>query len=337
MKAWRKMAGVVLAIGLVAGATGCSSNGAAAEQQKSTLTVGVQEPFSAYHIEVGVAQGFFREVGIDEVETRVFTSVPSMLTAVGKGQIEAGIQGIPSVWNYNQSTGGSKLKIFSNKAFNTTHWAVGKKFTDAVTQGSYQEIVKAWEGKRIGVPVLSGLVYNDLRYMLTQAGLNPDKDVEIIAVGSGEPAATALKKGLVDVLGTSATALALVDTQGIGTPVMEGVETPSTGSITTAWFTSEAQLGENPEFYKKIAEGVAKSKQFILDPANKDAVVKVLTEKMGLTEDVALRLYEIDRPGWDDPLNRETFERSIKSLTRSGSLPGAAPSYEDVIAGDIAR
>jgi NitT/TauT family transport system substrate-binding protein len=337
MIVWKKLAGVVIALGLVAGTASCSSAEADSKQLKSTLTVGLQEPFSAYHIEVGLQQGFFEEVGIDTIETRIFTSVPSMLTAVGKGQLQAAIQGIPSVWNYNQSTGGAKLKIFSNKAFNTTHWSVSNEFTDAVLEGEYPEVVKAWKGKKIGVPVLSGLVFNELRYMLGEAGLDPDKDVEIIAVGSGEPAALSLKRSLVDVIGASATTAALIDVQDIGTPVLEDVETPSKGSITTAWFSSDEQLGENPELYGKLAEGLQKSKQFILDPANKDAVVKVLVDKLGLTQDVAERLYEIDRPGWDDPLNREVFERSIESLTKTGNLPGKAPEYEEVIAADIAR
>jgi NitT/TauT family transport system substrate-binding protein len=338
MNARKTVAGIGLALGLAVGTAACGSDSAADDAQAtSTLTVGLQEPFSAYHIEVGVAQGFFEEVGIDTVETRVFTSVPAMLTAVGKGQLEAGIQGIPSVWNYNGTTGGSKLKLFANKAFNTTHWAVGKEFTDAVTEGGYTEVVKAWKGKKIGVPVLSGLVYNELRYMLGEVGIDPDKDVEIIAAGSGEPAATALKQGLVDVLGASATTISLVDVQGIGTPVLEGEETPSTGSITTAWFTSDEQLEEDPEFYEKVTEGITRSKQFILDPANKDAVVQVLVDKMGLSEEVADRLYEMDRPGWDDPLNEETFERSVESLTRTGNLTGTPPAYEDVVAADIAE
>jgi NitT/TauT family transport system substrate-binding protein len=338
MIARKKLAGIALALGLAVGTAACGSGSAADNAaQKSTLTVGLQEPFSAYHIEVGVAQGFFEEVGVDTVETRVFTSVPAMLTAVAKGQLEAGIQGIPSVWNYNQSTAGAKLKLFANKAFNTTHWAVSNGFSGAVTEGGYTEVVKAWKGKKIGVPVLSGLVYNELRYMLSEVGIDPDKDVEIIAAGSGEPAVAALKRGLVDVLGASATTIALVDVQGIGTPVMEREETPSTGSITTAWFTSDRQLEENPEFYEKVTEGITKSKQFILDPANKDAVVHVLVEKMGLTEDVAVRLYEMDRPGWDDPLNQETFERSIESLTKTGNLPGTPPTFDEVIATDIAQ
>jgi NitT/TauT family transport system substrate-binding protein len=334
----KRVAGVALTLGLVMGAAACGGDSSAdTAKQQSTLTVGLQEPFSAYHIEVGVAQGYFKEVGIDKVETRVFTSVPAMLTAVAKGQLEAGIQGIPSVWNYNQSTSGAKLKLFANKAFNTTHWAVSKGFSAAVTEGGYTDVVKAWKGKKIGVPVLSGLVFNELRYMLSEVGLDPDKDVQIVAAGSGEPAVAALKRGLVDVLGASATTISLVDVQGIGIPVMEGEEPPSKGSITTAWFSSETQLEENAEFYKKVTEGLTKSKQFILDPANKDAVVKVLVEKMGLTEEVALRLYEMDRPGWDDPLTQETFDRSIASLTKTGNLTGTPPTFDQVVAVDIAE
>lgn len=307
--------------------------GGGSEDDAATLTVGLQEPFSAYHIQVGIEQGFFEDVGIDNLETRVFTSVPAMLTAVAKGQLETGIQGLPALSNYNETTAGAELRLLTNKAFNTTHWAVSDRVANPVAESDdFVDVVKTWKGKKIGVPVLSGLVYNELIYMLTEAGLDAEKDVEIIAAGSGEPAATALREGLVDVIGASATTIALVAAGEFGVPVLEETATPSDSSMGTSWFTSDQQLEEDPELFEALTEGITRSKQFILDPANKDAVVDVLVDDFDLKPEVAEILYEMDRPGWDDPLNQETFQHSVEVLTLTGNLSGEAPAYDEIVA-----
>ena len=51
--------------------------------------------------------------------------------------------------------------------------------------GDFPAVVRELQGKKLGVSVRGGSVDLDLRYILTSAGLTPDKDVFVIAAGTG--------------------------------------------------------------------------------------------------------------------------------------------------------
>ncbi|MBX9739757.1 MAG: ABC transporter substrate-binding protein [Beijerinckiaceae bacterium] len=57
--------------------------------------------------------------------------------------------------------------------------------------------LKSLQGKRIGITTAGSLTDNTLRYFLEQAGMNPDRDVEITGVGTGGPMRAAIETGSV--------------------------------------------------------------------------------------------------------------------------------------------
>ncbi len=58
--------------------------------------------------------------------------------------------------------------------------------------------LKSLKGKRIGVTSAGSQTDNTIRYDLTEKGMNPDTDVQIISVGPGGPMQAAIKSGAVD-------------------------------------------------------------------------------------------------------------------------------------------
>ena len=57
--------------------------------------------------------------------------------------------------------------------------------------------LKSLKGKKIGITSAGSLTDNTIRYFLLEAGLNPDRDVEITGVGTGGPMRAALDTGAV--------------------------------------------------------------------------------------------------------------------------------------------
>ena len=57
--------------------------------------------------------------------------------------------------------------------------------------------IKSLKGKKIGITSAGSLTDNTIRYFLIEAGLNPDRDVEITGIGTGGPMRAALETGAV--------------------------------------------------------------------------------------------------------------------------------------------
>ena len=57
--------------------------------------------------------------------------------------------------------------------------------------------LKSLKGKKIGITSAGSLTDNTIRYFLLEAGLNPDRDVEITGVGTGGPMRAALDTGAI--------------------------------------------------------------------------------------------------------------------------------------------
>jgi NitT/TauT family transport system substrate-binding protein len=57
--------------------------------------------------------------------------------------------------------------------------------------------LKSLKGKRVGITSAGSLTDNTLRYYLEEAGMNPDRDLEITGVGTGGPMRAAIETGAV--------------------------------------------------------------------------------------------------------------------------------------------
>ena len=57
--------------------------------------------------------------------------------------------------------------------------------------------LKGLKGKRVGITSAGSLTDNTLRYFFEEAGINPDRDLEITGVGTGGPMRAAIETGAV--------------------------------------------------------------------------------------------------------------------------------------------
>ncbi|MET7992218.1 ABC transporter substrate-binding protein [Amycolatopsis sp. NPDC005232] len=316
----------------------CGSGGAGETASGGgTLSVALQENYATYLLEVGIAQGYFKDAGITGLKTTLFTSLPAMFAAVQKGQLDFGMQTMPALASFNATAGANPLKSFETFG-NTNFWYVGKNSgLPDITSGDWQSIVRSWKGHTIGVPALGSIMEKRLRSMLKTVGLNPDKDVKIAVAGVATSAA-ALEKGVVDVVTVTTPNAAQIETKSLGRLAVNDESGPEEfrGLIATSlYFTAGSSLKARPGFYQKIATGMEKARAFVTDPKNKETCVRVLSDKVGLSPAIAAKAYEFDHDGVAAAkVSEASYQKSIDSLVSSGIMTRPTPLYKDMIATD---
>jgi NitT/TauT family transport system substrate-binding protein len=337
---WKKKTGavltaaamVMLSAGCGAGAQGASGGSeGAADAGSPTVTLGVQDPQQELLLDIAIKQGFLGDSGIEKVESRVFTSVPAMLSAVAKGQIEMAVQTLPAAWNYNQSTNGNELRVLGGNGTNTTRITVPTGSQEPKTTA---EMVQSWKGKKIGLPVLAGLNFDVTKMLVTENGLDPEKDMQLAAIGTAGAAVAALNKGVVDVLVQGSTVAAMAEDQGAGFEVLSGDQLPNSGVLQIGYLASEQAIEADEARYQAIAEGIEQAKDWYDDEANKDAVVE-LYKSFDYTAELASLAYDSDHKAdtYSDDMDQEFFDRSIAYMERAGSFPNGKPTWDGIMAG----
>lgn len=333
-------AAAVVTLGAV---SACGSGDPGEVSGGEVLKVAVLEPFSAYPLLVAESEGYLDEMGISQVELNNFTSIPAAMAAIAKDQMDTGTQAIPTVVNYNRETGGSKFKLVANFGTDQTMWSV-RNGSDMPTadDSSWEDAVRAWQGKIVGVPALGGIMELELRYMLEQAGLNPDSDVQITAVGAQTSGVTSFQQGNIDVIGGGAPTSGQLIARGIGYTALgpgQGPQDMVHNIAASNWIATEQQLSDRSEMYAGLSAAVEKAREFIGDEANRDACITILVDKVGLDRESAEQVYDLSRPGIaDGGITEESFNHAINALDVTGIMPKSdAPGYDELVATDIAE
>jgi NitT/TauT family transport system substrate-binding protein len=131
------------------------------------------------------------------------------------------------------------------------------------------------KGKKLGVLSLSmgGIPY--YRAMLAAGGLDPDKDVTLIAVGQGAQALGALRSGIVDALGEWDVEYAAEENSGIRYRKLlpPNFERDINNGMTSSVVTTDAFIRAHPDAVEKYLRAVAKATVFCL--RNEAACVRI--------------------------------------------------------------
>ena len=221
------------------------------------------EGTAMYYAYVARDKGFFAEEGI-EVELLPGKGGSYVVQQVGAETIDLGIIAVNSVlpaWDK-----GIDIKMVYQ--VNVTNL-----FDFMVAEDSTVKDIKQLKGGVIGVTDLGSGEVPMVRSILSSAGLNPDTDVTIRAIGAeGTSILTAFEKGEIDAFSGGAHDLISLYGRGFKSKSLlpeEYKSIPSTGIIANGKI-----MKENPEVVEKISRAVAKATDFAInDP---DAAYEVM-------------------------------------------------------------
>jgi len=235
----------------------------------------------AAHSSLPVALGYWKEEGLDVAVTSVEGSAAG-LQQIGSGNIQIVSIGPEEIVIGREK--GVKIKGFYVQARETIYRIV-------VPADSPLQSVAQLKGKTIGVPALASGSVPFSKALVASVGLDPDKDIKLLAVGVGAPGRLALQQKQVDALALWDTLQASIENSGLQ---LRRLDLPMVHEMLgQTMATRDDFVAENAAVLVGFARGVAKATLFGL--SNPEAAVRIhwkaypQTRPQGMEEAKALK------------------------------------------------
>jgi NitT/TauT family transport system substrate-binding protein len=216
---------------------------------------------------IGEGLGYNREEGFTLVP-RPLGANANVQIAIDKGDLEFGV-GTPSF----------QLPLYAKGELppivNFYEYTYPYKWDVAVRPDSPLQTYEQLKGKKIGVSDLGTTDYPVTRAVLKNLGIDPDKDVQWVAVGAGVSAGVALQRGVIDALAYFDTGFGQIEAAGIEMRMLpRPKDVPLIGGL---FLSARADfLKANRQLAVGYARAVAKSSEFLL--ANPEAGANVFLD-----------------------------------------------------------
>ena len=227
------------------------------------------------NLTVAVAQkkSFFKEENIDAEIIRMNPNVA--ITALSTGDIDY-CQLFGAV--VGGAIAGLPVKIVAGFLDN---WPM-----TLIAQPEYKSL-KDLKGKTLGVSSYGATPDVGARLMLKQAGLDPEKEIKVLALGSDAARITALKQRVVDVVVISPPADSQMEKQGykILARAYELFSFPYLGLGTQI-----RKIKEKPDEIRRVIKATIRANRFIRD--NREEAVRVLVDWGKVERDYAYASYD---------------------------------------------
>ena len=227
------------------------------------------------NLTVAVAQkrGFFKD---ENIEAEIIRMNPNVaITALATGDIDycqlfgavvgAAIAGLP-------------VRIVAGFLDN---WPM-----TLIAQPEYKAL-KELKGKTLGISSFGATPDVGARMMLKQAGLDPEKDIKVLALGSDAARLTALKQRVVDVVVISPPADAQMEKQGY-TILARAYELFSFPYLGLGTHTRKIQ--EKPDEIRRAIKATIRANRFVRE--NREEAVRILMEWGKVERDFAYASYD---------------------------------------------
>jgi ABC-type nitrate/sulfonate/bicarbonate transport system substrate-binding protein len=196
-----------------------------------------------------------------------------------------------------------------------------------VRQGITQ--VSDLKGNKLGVSSYGGAAYGAALAVLRAYGLDPKKDVTILATGDNTARIAALKHGSVDAALVAAPGDIKVAEEGYKILLDAGtIYKLPMGGVST----SLTKIQENPSEVRKMVSVVVKASKFISDPKNKEDVVNYLISFFKLDRGAAAEFYQRIVPSISSTgvVGRDKIKLVIDSAVERG-LTNKPPDPDTVV------
>ncbi|MFD7407810.1 ABC transporter substrate-binding protein [Streptomyces sp. NPDC059866] len=303
-------------------------------RNQETLKV-MMFPAQAYRLPVlvGQEQGLFEKRGIKLEITEQPTNLQGMQgleatsSDIGQVSVSTLAQG------YQAGTEGAYFCGALDVIQTTLMAAKNSKLPSTGEGASWQEVLRALEGKKIGIqtPVGSG-VQLLFAAALKEAGVT---DVTYVNIGTAPSAVVAaLGNGSVDAAQISPTGTQFMLDADSGKPLVYLPDGPETykSLYGSGWVAPTEFLKGRPEAAKAFCDVMGEALEFIQDPANTEASASILAEDTGVTPEVAQLVVEQTYDDHSTELDKARLERTFDTYVDLGILKAQPePSYDTLV------
>ena len=213
--------------------------------------------------------GYFKEEGIELKIVFVEGTGPAVQALVGQ-TVPFAVTGSGGITKAAEA-GIDLIAIHSTVNRMTQDFVIRKEVLerlDVTPESPIEERFRALEGLNLGItsPGAPTDVYT--RYYLSQAGLEPQVDAKIIAIGSGPSETAALKQGIIDGFMATPPEPQIVVADGAGEIFISGSkgEVPGLEFLSYVMVATRRSFAEqNTEIVRGVARALARANNLILD------------------------------------------------------------------------
>ncbi|MEV5820271.1 ABC transporter substrate-binding protein [Micromonospora haikouensis] len=264
---WGVLPAVLVAALALAGCGGSGDDAAAEEGAPAKLTfaiasavIGPKEEVAVYA--VAKELGYFAEEKLT-VETINTDGSVAALQAVASGSADLTAADSGSILGAVEKN--VPVKAIGGLVQNWP-WVMAVKPDSTLTGGA------ELKGKKIGVISLASGSAPYARAFVAAAGLDPAKDVELLPVGVGAPAAAALNDGKVDMLALYTQAYAVIENSGITLKYLDNPDAFD-GIRSLSFAVGARKLDDNKDVYTRFLRAAYKAMLF--SAKNPEAAMRI--------------------------------------------------------------
>ena len=265
----------------VLGGAMASASAIAAEREKVTIAIGtdVLDASQVNNTSLPLYTKCWENAGLDV--TLQPTNSTSAMQAVLTGQADFVNMG-PAAAIIARTKGAPLKAVYLNMRHNFQF--------PVVLETSPIRSMSDFKGKTIGVVSYGAQMVQIFKGMISEAGLNPEKDVTFVETGSGAQAVTALTKGRVDIWGTWDSQIATAENMGVK---LRRFSSPFSDKLNFggSYFVRDDMIAKRPKTIEKVLRCVAMGSITAL--TNPEGALRVhwkvfpLTKPAGIDEAIA--------------------------------------------------
>lgn len=269
--------------------------------------------YTTMPIVVALREGFFNREGLKLELVQIRPNIG--ITALLNGEIDfTTTQG--SV--VRAAARGAPLKSVAVIADRPVYFLVARPALTFVAS------LKAKDRKIIGVNSLGGSVHMITKEVLARHGLDPDRDVAIIASGDNQASLQAVHLGRIDATLVPIPWQAHASKLGLKTLAYAGefVQMPLGGIG-----TSEMLIQKKADLVKKVLRATLRGSAFVREKKNKERVVAAMMRWFGIDQGIARESYDQMIPAY--PMNGmtsvEVLRKDLDIARQLGGIQGDVP------------
>jgi NitT/TauT family transport system substrate-binding protein len=294
-------------------------------QAQQTVRIGTTPAVSFLALYAAEQLGYFKAEGLT-AQFADFEGGAEVTTAMVGGSIDMGGTYIERPMILAEKGFGAKnLLAILNR--NPIFLVVKKNL--AVTE------VKGLKGTKLGMTRAGSATDLALRALLTDAGLEPDRDVALIAVGSSTSAAAALRAGQIDgFMGGEPGGAIVVHQLKLGRYFIEPMRDQGPAFLRHMTFptlqTSDRYIQSNPQIVERVVRAVVKTQKRLRD--DPDAAVSV-AQRMFPALDVELlrNIIAVYRKAYFPAITEEAL-RTVNEYQKQAGVVRSDFAYDKMVA-----
>ncbi|MCH6264343.1 ABC transporter substrate-binding protein [Neobacillus citreus] len=291
-----------------------------------TVKFGVTPSFLFLPVYVAQDNGFFEKEGI-KAEFIEFQGGAEVTSAMLGGSIDFGatLSERPAVLAEKGMAAKNVMSLQNKLAFTL----VARSGLD-LKPGD----VKALKGKKIGVTRLGGGLDQALRALLRDAGLDPEKDVSIVATGGVANGVAAMESKAVDASMGAEPATSMGALKGISESIVdfrngEGPKSVQTMSFPTLQ-ANDKYIQNNEELTRKVVRAIAKAQKAMREnpQIGVDSAKKLFKD---LDDELLKSIMEKEKGMFHAAITEDMSESIIQAMKTSGEVTKNL-SHKDITA-----